>query len=103
MYDVIPQLFIAFIVASSTAGKSVVGPYTALIDTALTDFVNGNSEFIDFKTGYYDYASDPSKKALIPKALSADNQTMVFTIIFKQKATLNDINPVVDKLLKFAE
>ena len=54
------------------------------------------------KNGYYEYINNPDLRFLAPTSLSANNQTMVFTIHFQDSTNQNDITKTVDELLKFA-
>lgn len=92
----------SFIVAQSNRGQFDFDTYPKSIDAALNRFVSANGDTIASKTGYYDFIDNPDLKFLAPKTVSANNQTMVFTINFKKESVINDIKITVTKLQEFA-
>ena len=93
----------SFIVAQSSGSQFDFNSYPKSINAALNNFVSANNDIISGKTGYYDFINNPNLKFLASKTVSANNQTMVFTINFKKEASLTNIKKTVTKLQKFAE
>lgn len=92
----------AFIVLHSNSDKGVIGPFSRKIDTDLTEYASSNSDSIDQKSGYYDFAKNPYLRFLESSSLSADNKTMVLTVTFKKSASLAMIQSQALSLLSFA-
>jgi uncharacterized membrane protein YdfJ with MMPL/SSD domain len=93
----------SFIILSSNSEASVVGPFSRDIDAGLLELANKHSDTISSKISYYDLISSPYTAFLAPKALSANNKTMIFTINYKTDAVLNDISAIAKELLEWAK
>lgn len=74
-----------------------------ILNDDLNTFVIAHSDTIARKAGYYDFIYNPTISFLAAKSLSADNQTMVFTISFQKETNLVKIIKTVGDLLSFAQ